>query len=659
MKHRLFISGLAALLLPLCLSAQTIPVNTKPGKVSAEECSMTTYPLDTAAAALILYEQHDVRIDFNVSTGSPHQWVDHFERIKILKESGKDYADFSLLFSTRPNDNESFPTISVTTYNWENGKVVSTKMQKSSIFRAKYNDHYDKVSFAAPNVKAGSVIEVRIELSSGRFEQIDDFYFQREIPVNLCKYSVMLPRWLRVNKLSRGSLQPEITQDNVKGLELGDLFPNNFLDIDDYVIKDVPALDREPGVYCIRQYRSSVSYTVSGLRFPSIVRDYSTHWEDVDKLVQESEIVRGIKANCRFKDEVDATKAGGKTPQEQLADIIALVRSKVEWNRNERLVPSAAAEVLRTRSGSNVDINALVGSAARYAGFDVKPVLIRKRTEGALLDFHPDTDAFSTFILRIEIPGSNPLYIDAADPAGWFNVLDDNYLVTKARVVPLDGVGEWEDLSRLSRNVRNYTVQAKLSPDGTLEGDCSIALMGAPSYGFKSEYLEAGKEDDVIESLEKKLSAEVDGFSVEGACEFSSQASVRFHFSKSCDHTAETIFVNPYLEQFHSEAAFRAENRTLPVDFQYPENIFYTLVLQIPEGYTVDQVPETRRLQCDLPSTVIVSSAVDGNIVRITYRFTLDAQICLPEAYPAVRNYWRELCALYNQMIVIKKIADE
>ena len=135
MKHRLFISGLAALLLPLCLSAQTIPVNTKPGKVSAEECSMTTYPLDTAAAALILYEQHDVRIDFNVSTGSPHQWVDHFERIKILKESGKDYADFSLLFSTRPNDNESFPTISVTTYNWENGKVVSTKMQKSSIIR--------------------------------------------------------------------------------------------------------------------------------------------------------------------------------------------------------------------------------------------------------------------------------------------------------------------------------------------------------------------------------------------------------------------------------------------------------------------------------------------------------------------------------------------
>ena len=400
MKLYRYIGVVLAIVQTVGLSAQSIPVNPKLGKVSAEECRMTTYPLDTTASALVLYEEHEVRIDFSVATESPHQWINHTERIKVLKEAGKSYADFSLLISTRPDDNEYFPTISVTTYNWENGKVVSTKMQKSNIFRAKYNDYYDKITFAAPNVKVGSVIEVRCERSTGVFQQIEDFYFQREIPVNLCKYSVLLPRWLLINKVSRGYLQPVLTHDNVVGVELGDLFPNNHLDIDDYEIADVPALDREPGVYCVRQYRSAVSYTVSGLRFPTIVRNYSTTWDQVDKLVQESSLVQKIKASCKFKDEVDAIKASGKGSQEQLADIITLVRSKVEWDQTERLIPSSTSDPLKTRSGSNADINVLVGSAARYAGFKVCPVLIRTRSQGTLLNFHPDTDAFNTFILQ-------------------------------------------------------------------------------------------------------------------------------------------------------------------------------------------------------------------------------------------------------------------
>lgn len=55
------------LLLALALSggalfAQTIPVNPRIGKISPEECGMSVYPLDTAAAAVVLYEEHAVRM---------------------------------------------------------------------------------------------------------------------------------------------------------------------------------------------------------------------------------------------------------------------------------------------------------------------------------------------------------------------------------------------------------------------------------------------------------------------------------------------------------------------------------------------------------------------------------------------------------------------
>ena len=93
----------------------------------------------------------------------------------------------------------------------------------------------------------------------------------------------------------------------------------------------------------------------------------------------------------------------------------------------------------------------------------------------------------------------------------------------------------------------------------------------------------------------------------------------------------------------------------LPVDFPYPETLIYNLVLQLPEGYVADQVPETRGIQSALPSSAMVTSSVTGNVVRFTFRFTLDALICTPESYRAVRNYWQELCGIYNQMIVIRK----
>lgn len=648
------------LLLALALSggalfAQTIPVNPRIGKISPEECEMSVYPLDTAAAAVVLYEEHAVRIDYDPALGLPRQWIFHRERIKILKEEAKDRSDYSLLLSRRADEMETLPTLSVVTYNLENGKVVATKMPKSNVFRTKYNDNYDKVTFAAQNVRAGSVIEVRCDKTTGRFSDIDDFYFQREIPVNLCVYSVSLPRWLQFNKVSRGTIPFTIKESSEGGTELGSLFPGNTLDVSEYTAVDVPALDREPGLYCPRQYRSSLSINVSGLRFPGLYRDYSETWEDVDKQVRESSIMTRIKASCRFKDEVDAALNGLESAQDKLAAIIALVRGKVEWDKTYRLVPSDGSDALRTRSGSSADINALVASAARYAGFDVAPVLIRCRPNGALLEYQPDTGAFDKFILRFIPEDGKPLYVDAADPDGWFNVLNDNDLVPKARVIPIEGEGSWVDLTALSRNVTNYYVEARLEPDGTLAGDCRINYLGCPSYEYKEAYRSYDTEEKLADYLEEEFSAEIEDIRAEEVKVYGPQSALHFHFEKRCDAAGDVVYVNPFLEKFHTEALFRLPDRKLPVDFPYPEQIIYVLKLTLPEGYVVDQLPERRRIASGLPSSVSVSAVEAGGAIQLTYRFDLGTMICLPQDYAVTRDYWNTLCGVYDQMIVVKK----
>ncbi len=637
------------------MHAQTIPVDTRSGRVSEAECAMTTYPLDTAAAALVLFEDHTLKIDFDVSEGIPMVTSFHRERVKILKEEEKDRCDFEFGVSREAGDLESITNISVVTYNLENGKVVATKLPRNSIFRTRVNDHYDKVTFAAPNVKVGSVVEIQYNTTSARFRQIDDFYFQRDIPVNKCVYTLKLPRWLEFRAITRGEASFTIKESSEGGMDLGTLFPGNTLDVKEYTAVDLRALDREPGLYCPRQYRSSMSIVVSGLRFPSLYRDYSVVWEDVDKLVRESPIIEQVKANCRFKDEVDQALQGKETPQDQLEAIIALVRQKVQWNESFRLIPASAGEVLRARSGDSADINALVASAARYAGFDVAPVLLRCRSNGLLMNILPDTGAFDKMILRFQLTDGTLLYVDAADPDGWFNVLRDNDLVTQARVVPIEGTGSWVDLSGLSRNITQYMVSAELTPDGVMKGTAKAVYTGVPSYAFKGAVRRLDSEEKVLEHLEKECSAEVADFVGEGLDEYSDHSSMQYSFERNCDVSGEMIYVNPFLEQFHSETLFRSEERRLPVDFPYKEQIVYTFRLTLPEGYTVEQLPARRRIVSGMPSTVSVMTSVTDNVVTLSYRFDLGALICLPQDYADARAYWTALCNLSRQTIVIKK----
>ena len=615
---------------------------------------MSVYPADTAAAALVLCEQHTVKIDFDENLGEPLQWITHSERIKILKDEGKSRADYSLLVPSTDQEGEAFVGLTVVTYNLEKGKVVQTKLPRSDVFRIKYNKRLDKITFAAPNVRAGSVIEVRYSRTVADFVSIDDFYFQRDIPVNQCTYTVTLPRWLDYRKISHG-FEPVAMKDwETAGVNLQPVVTNNTLDVTEYKAVDLPGMDREPGVFCIRQYRTAISYTISAINFGSTHRNFSTTWEDVDELVRKSGIMDKIKAGCRFKDEVDAAMAA-ETPQQKIENIIELVRGKVAWDKTFRLVPSDGQEALRNHSGNSADINALVASAARYAGFRVMPVLLCTRSNGALLDFHPSADAFSKFILRFDLEDGQAVYVDAADPSGWLNVLSPNDLVTRARLIPDDGPGSWVDLTQLSRNVENYLVQAELSADGTLKGEFTASFSGVASYDFKSGFLRHDKEEEAIEELEQWYSAEIEDFTTQKVHDYGENSQMNFRFEKSCEGGGDVFYVKPYLSEFHSESLFRAEERKMPVDFSYPEQISYTFKLILPVGYVVEQLPERKRMACGLPSTVTVISSTSGNVVQLSYRFELKSLVGLPQNYKDIREYWKALCGLYGQMIVVKK----
>ena len=651
MKKTAFI--IAALTFSFLAAAQTIPVNPKFGSVSDAEIDMTVYSPDTSAVAVMLYREYTMDLVISEVSGVIVKDITVHERIKVLKEEGKRFGDFSFLYLNSNSTKEAYSGVKVETFNRENGKVVRTKMSKKFDFDEKYAEDVRRRSFSAENVKVGSVIEVAYKFSSPRYYAIDDIDIQLTIPVNQTHIEVGYAEYFGVNRTQRGSVLTRYRKDNrIANLPGATSYEVN-LDVFDAV--DVPALPAESHSFCPDQYRGAITYDLSSVVIPGVVfESISMKWPDVDKAISESDIFRVCKGKFRDAKELEAALTGVEGDEARIAAVRNYVVGKVKWDEESQLVPDDAREILKRGSGSDADINALTASALNTLGYTAEPVMIRRRTSGMLIDHHISLRSFDTFILRVTAPGGQgPWYLDAARDEGYLNVLNPLFLVEKARVIPFNGSGEWVDLTNLTRSHVSELVKMRMEPDGTLTGSAQIVANHEDSYLVKAHYNSFDTEDAFLEDIESDEHIEITAFEIKK--EYGPTAEISYSFEKE-NEAGSLLYIQPVLSSFHSSSDFRKEERKLPVDFPYPESITYSFSLEIPEGYVVEELPEKVGLTFpSLEGRIQFATQQVGNIVSVLYRASLGKMLVLPEEYADLRLFWETAIGVEKSTIVLKK----
>ena len=651
MKKTAFL--IAALTFSFLAAAQTIPVNPKFGSVSDAEIDMTVYSPDTSAVAVMLYREYTMDLVISEVSGVIVKDITVHERIKVLKEEGKRFGDFSFLYLNSNSTKEAYSGVKVETFNRENGKVVRTKMSKKFDFDEKYAEDVRRRSFSAENVKVGSVIEVAYKFSSPRYYAIDDIDIQLTIPVNQTHIEVGYAEYFGVNRTQRGSVPTRYRKDNrIANLPGATSYEVN-LDVFDAV--DVPALPAESHSFCPDQYRGAITYDLSSVVIPGVVfESISMKWPDVDKAISESDIFRVCKGKFRDAKELEAALTGVEGDEARIAAVRNYVVGKVKWDEESQLVPDDAREILKRGSGSDADINALTASALNTLGYTAEPVMIRRRTSGMLIDHHISLRSFDTFILRVTAPGGQgPWYLDAARDEGYLNVLNPLFLVEKARVIPFNGSGEWLDLTNLTRSHVSELVKMRMEPDGTLTGSAQIVANQEDSYLVKAHYNSFDTEDAFLEDIESDEHIEITAFEIKK--EYGPTAEISYSFEKE-NEAGSLLYIQPVLSSFHSSSDFRKEERKLPVDFPYPESITYSFSLEIPEGYVVEELPEKVGLTFpSLEGRIQFATQQVGNIVSVLYRASLGKMLVLPEEYADLRLFWETAIGVEKSTIVLKK----
>ena len=134
-----------------------------------------------------------------------------FKRIKIYKkEKASDYLDVEIpLYQNERSDRETISNLKAQTYNLENGKIVTTPVEKDSKFKSKENKYVTIQKIAFENVKDGSVLEIKYVKTTPFIQELPKIYFEGNIPIVYEEYILDAPKPYGFNINFQGGLMPK------------------------------------------------------------------------------------------------------------------------------------------------------------------------------------------------------------------------------------------------------------------------------------------------------------------------------------------------------------------------------------------------------------------------------------------------------------------
>ncbi|RYY28072.1 MAG: DUF3857 domain-containing protein [Chitinophagaceae bacterium] len=611
------------------------------GIVSPEEKLMKECAFDPEADAVVLKHEahgnHDERYQL-VTT--------HHVRIKILKESGLDRANIRIPFYSN-DDFEHVRLIRGITYNRSpEGAVKLYEVTKNSVFKKKINKYYSEMVFTFPEVQVGSIIEYTYESIMKSYGGLENWEFQRDIPVLRSFFSVViLPDYefaYRVQK--REDLPVKINRNTNIGRV-------------DFEMKNIPALRDEPYMDARKDNLQMVVFQLSGMN-TTYKRKYMTTWQEVIReLSMHASFGGQIGKNLSGTDEFISIVKLDPSLSGRVNKVFNFVRSNFNWNGfNSLYAGDGIKQAWSKKTGTSSEVNLILTTLLREAGIEAHPMLVSERQHGRVLADYPFIDQFNTVYVYAVADGKK-YYLDATDKNTPVHIIPHSILNTTALVVNRKNGGliQIKDEDFVYRHYTNVT--GRLGDDGKIGGS---VFMSSFDYA-RSRKLQAYQSNPAgyIKTLKGATGAiNIDSFELKNTETDTLPLQQKFLFSTALNNTGEYTFLPIAFFSDFSSNPFLSDIRFSKVNFGYRQSHSMNAFLELPAGAIVDALPKPIRVSNSDKSIVFTRNILhDAKTQKIVSRITLDLNQSefSAEDYAALKEFYKKMFDLLNEPVVIKK----
>ncbi len=630
----------------LALWAMTVPaLATDWLPIAPEDLAMTGEAMAPKASAIYLYRQVD-RDD-----GRPMER--RYERIKVLTEDGRGYANVKILFDKR---REAIRNIDARTVR-PDGSIIpfNGTIYEEPVLEARGVRLLAK-AFTMPDVQAGSIIEYR---------------YERELPFGYVYDS----HWILSEKLftrdAKFSFRPYrgfgLRYSWPQGLPPGTAAPIENHGTISMEVHDVPAFVTEEYAPPEDELKFRVDFVyISG---GNEEKDPDRFWKKFD--------LAAFRDYERFVDEPRAMQralaqivSGGDSAEQKLRKIYARVqqvrnlsferrKSEQEADREHQRDIADVADVWRLGYGTAEQINSLFAGLARAAGIQADTVLISTRDRYFFAEKMLNPGQLNTTVVLVT-SGGKESYLDPGTPFAPFGVLPWPETGVRGLRLARNG-GAWvatpRPLASEARLVRK--AELRLSPSGALAGRVTVTYLGLEALSHR---LAERDEDDTSrrQYLEEQLQADLAGTGeltlINAPDWLGSDPALVAEFDISIPGWAAVSGQRALMPAALFGAGYRHmfehATRVHPLYFSFPYETEDDVRIELPAGWRLSGTPATH--DTDLKNISYRLATEDaGGMLQTRRSLRMNLLLVYLQYYDSVRGFFQTVRTGDEEQLVI------
>ncbi len=664
------------------LTAFSTESDLKFGKISESDFEVTSFEGDTSYSAIILCDIGKTFFTYDATKGFRVNYTRH-KRIKILKNEGYNYATVSLSLYNNNSGKEAVTNLKGYTYYLENNKIEKVKLKSDSKFSEEKNDNIDIVKFSMPEVKEGCIIEYEYNIVSDFYWSLKEWYFQSDVPTLYSECSTSIPEFYIYKKFMQGY---QIYNRNESGTEPGSITlqsksrtggggfapsqtsfqTENIKYINNtnmWIMENVPAFKPEPYMPTEHDYISKIIFEIDHTDFIRVGGEYKSHtqsWEAItNKMIMDDNFGAQLNRRGVVKDEVEQITSDLTTTEEKMIATYNYVKNNMKWNnKNGYYTTTTLRQAFNDRSGSVADINMLLTLMLNEADIEAHPVLLSTRANGRLNFEYPTLSQMNYVISCATIDGQRFL-LDATDENRPYNLLPKRCLNGKGKIISKDMLSEWVELKNEPAFKKGVAAVLSLNESNSLVASVRTSNSNLAGFDERERIISEG-EEKYIENYENSFpSWEFEEIKIDNIKDLSSDLKKSFNVSiDDCvEEAGDMLFFAPIFIERWDENPFKNDTREYPIDFVQPIQEIFSITFQVPENYTIDELPESMKLT--LPNNDALFHYFinqTGNSVQLVCRLYINKTLYVSTEYKLLQEFFTNVVAKQSEKIILKKI---
>jgi hypothetical protein len=614
-------------------------------KFNDADLSKQKSALDENAPAEILYKSTHFSVDNNTGLLVKKS----FCRVKIYdKDKAEDWLNLEIHLYENGSNRETLSKIKAFTYNLENGTSVATKVDKSSKYKSKESKYVSITKFAFPNVKNGSVIEYQYEINSPFLFIVPEILIESDTPSLYTEYVLDNPSNISYNVNYTGFLSPKYRE-----IEERTMYGMNYKTYR-FGYENVKGFKTEKFINNDSNYRTKISAELHSTNFREL-KLYSSSWEQIKQRLYENEEFGGELKKTKLAKENMPAGISGLTDEVAKANaIFNYVKNTFTWNKDRGIyTEEGIRKMLETKTGNAAEINLFLVMMLREAGIKADPLAISTVSNGLINIASPNVSNMNFVIAAIQTKDGFHLFdatakqssMDQLPPRDWNQF---GILMAKDKVQQLSMINSKTSFTYL-------TAEAKINDDGSISGTYSDRDTGTYAMLVKENYDD--NADKYKKQYKENFAIDFTGIDSKVLENGDFESTMKFSSENLIDKIGKKMIINPMLFLSKSSNEFdQTEERKYLIDFMSPFTKVKKIIIEIPDGYTVEEMPKNKKIVTD-DKEIEYSYVAEqkGKTIEVISTTKIMSPNYPKEYYPAFRQIWSVASKQENQVISLVK----